>query len=566
MDNRPPIATVRPQPPHDGPANHELLGSASLPVLTRDGATTHEPPHTFIAPTSIPRSSSANFSAIDDGGVDTNSDDIGPKHELSSEKTRMHKFYHFLCSIPVMILRRIAKEWNCRQYGLKKVLVARIFLFTMEQVYEQGRSLDDLLKTCSPMPNFNNYLADAHSRVLWDEPPSKVELLRTVGGAADDIDVSEGSDFSLSELARLLIIMRNDVSVKQSIYQSRFSSSNGDRQLSDHSLFWETIVQTKFNDESYRPSFHPPLASLDPMLVDIDPSAPPTGFRSSTELMEQFHAVRTSFRYYQGRWLKLRGGATRFIDVLPQNICIVRRMLVVFHIMGYAATAGSDDARLLGFTIGSDEHPLRRCRGQSTDPNRGIADEQVAVEEGQRRPRNATYMAARHTQYPAVVNDHRAGENDVGGGGIDDEETDVGSYARSIVRPKRRRRCKTRNEDEDNAQAIRSLVQALRAPLSDDPTSTELYRAKEEKIQIDLQLAQVQLQSAQMQLKSAQVQLQSMQAQLQSSQVQLQSSLISSIASVQRMLPEQDSDPEFKTITQILYQNMKDEIFKMRHT
>lgn len=546
MNNHQPLGvSIRPRPVHDSHAQPAFLESSSLPPITRVAGQhpqSTDPTHTYIPPVHVARSPSANMSSSDNQRVSPTCDNLNSPEKVSPEEMRLHKFYHFLCSIPVMTLRRIAKDWGRKQYGLKKVLVARIYLFALGKVDVEQKPLDDVLKTCERMPDFNKYLADARTRVLWEPPPSKSDLLRIIGGAADEVDddriaASSEDDLTLSELARLMMLIRSDIAIKNAIYQSQLNESNADSHEAERFLFWETMAEPKFNNESYRPVFH----CSDSALRDVDATEQPAAFRKGTVLMEQFNATRDAFLQYQERWLKGTADPSRFADMLPRNVRtggmshLAKRMLIVFHSLDCATASGSEDARLLGLApkpgilpaSGSGDTPIVQDLADGRDGSVHL---------------NARRLVGISGNDANVIVDARCRDarkvSRADCGTADDEETDVGSEARSTGRPKRRRRA-VRDEGDDNNQIARSLCHALKSSLNEwvRPIGNAYMREMEDKVHAELRLAKL----------------------------QLQSHLINSMADARRIMLQHDDDPEFKAIAQVHYHDMKQEFFKLRH-
>lgn len=288
----------------------------------------------------------------------------------------LHKFFHFLHSIPVMTLRRIAKDWGRKQNGLKKILVARIYLFAVRKMHSEDRDLRAVLTTNPSIPDFDAYVAHARMRVVWEPPPCNDELLRIIGDAANAADLPDPMDdvadadhpakalsdaaaledpavwtvgnperdISLREFFRLLAVIRSDASVVRAIAGELRSvpalssaetsppESSGSAPATPLSPIWETVVQPRFNDlaQPFSPTL-PAESTNESQLAEPVPHSPRTPdqnssphespphrpHRTATVLARSFYAARHMYMHYRTRWLRYPGVHVCFADVLP---------------------------------------------------------------------------------------------------------------------------------------------------------------------------------------------------------------------------------------------------------
>lgn len=267
----------------------------------------------------------------------------------------------------VMQLRRIAKEWDCRQYGLKKTIVSRIYLCILQKVEDEHVLPQNLI---SQLPNFQTWLSNARSKVLsWGKPPSRDELLKILG-AMDATAMNESeemspesrlgvkraekpemflydSELSLSEFARLVMLLKMTVGAKRGTFKESRQVLNEEEKV-ECFTFWHSIVEPTFNDKAFVP-----VLDVNDALDGINIQELPLRFRTAELLMEAFVLATQSFLIYYERWQRTRSGDPElFKEVLPRNGPgggISRkgmRALIIFKCM--ECWKGNEDVLLLG--------------------------------------------------------------------------------------------------------------------------------------------------------------------------------------------------------------------------
>lgn len=439
-----------------------------------------------------------------------------PTSEREITDITLKKVYHFLMDFSVMQLRKIARTWGRRQHGLKKAIVARIYVYILDRVEEDGQTVEDVLATNSKLHSFKTWEADMRLRVAWDKPPSRSELLTIIGGThagQEDqesdavLDQSPGaatpgrippdSGLTLSEFARLLLLIKESEQIKQAIFEARKEVVREEEAV-DRIRFWSTLIEPRFNDKSYMP-----LLQEEGPFEGIDARRMPSRYRSGNDLMLSFGAARQSFLVYLERWVKegRSGDPATFADILPRNgrggniSRTGKRSLMIFKIM--KCWRETPDVVLLGLSIKFAGGPLMRVERMG---GRGVS--------------------------------RKAGE--------DDDETDVDSEGRSTVRSKRRRRTSGKVEDSPNlGDYTKGLLEAIKAWSSGKETvqKTQEELAKEaEREQQEIRLRKL----------------------------GEQADLLKAMEDARRMVRENEGDHELSNMAEMLYSELKTEFMNLR--
>ena len=115
--------------------------------------------------------------------------------------------------------------------------------------------------------------------------------------SVDDGESNKTPNFSLNELARLLVILRDNEharnAARAAINDSLDKKDHDKRIQRDH--FWQ-IVAREFNNRSK--CHH----SFTGVIDDIDPNLPPLVMRGPTKLKEAFYSARNAFAVPRRRW------------------------------------------------------------------------------------------------------------------------------------------------------------------------------------------------------------------------------------------------------------------------
>lgn len=247
----------------------------------------------------------------------------------------LQKVYTFLASQKKDVLRKVGRVWGLRSSGNKQDLIYRAFWFLKDC---QSRNLNIFGKLAANIhcPSFDNFEKEnSRSGMDWKEPPGDDVIREALKKAGDKLesrdaikqrvereegcnevaDVPSTPNFTLSEFARLLVLMKEDEKVRESMYRlgQELRRAELDTGTSRDS-FWG-IIEARFNDVSLLVKF-----SFEGYLSDADPSAPPLCNRSGEVLKGHFRDAKSVFTKALDRWNRSgQNDPDKFVDFLSCN-------------------------------------------------------------------------------------------------------------------------------------------------------------------------------------------------------------------------------------------------------
>ena len=249
--------------------------------------------------------------------------------------------YTFLYRMSVKDLRKLSKCMKLRQQGNKGELVARI-LVSVDIRLAGGESLSRIMELYDSTARYGSWVQ--HQRALdervpqyWSVAPSLQQLLSKLGNreveqfkkrklavlrTREDPDAIVGApqqalqtarpssrnlqevrnavsniNFSISEFARLCIIIRDDEDAKAALFATgqELTRSQMDAGFSRES-FWG-VIEGRFNDPGLRLCL-----SMVGNVDEVDSAQPPPCHRSASFLKERFFDARSSFTLCVENW------------------------------------------------------------------------------------------------------------------------------------------------------------------------------------------------------------------------------------------------------------------------
>ena len=332
--------------------------------------------------------------------------------------------YNFLLRCSVKDLRKLSKDMNLKQAGKKDVLVARIFISIDVQV-SSGKSLFETMSSHHLTAKFESWLEhqrtlDERSPTYWAAMPSIPDMLdrleareaqtfrrRTLdvgrtqegepGNGANreanrqEIEpmvssITESTNFSISEFARLCIILRDDEDAKAALIGTgqELTRSQIDAGFSRDSLWG--VIESRYNEPSLR--LHLNLVGN---VDDADSTVIPPCHRSASFLKDKFMEARASFTACIQRWSQSGQNNTDFENFAGKRDGVLtasgKRNLVLF-VCTRMGTENQDTrfanicSRIIPFGRGYEEGGSVQANGQNS------------VAPGSQPPRNARRSSA----------------------------------------------------------------------------------------------------------------------------------------------------------------------------
>ena len=167
---------------------------------------------------------------------------LGVMNEDTMQVDTMVKVFTFFCSLKKDVLRRICKTWGRRVTGNRKGLIYRNFLF-LKALNDSGKDLFNKMGSNIECPSFEKFM-ESQERTCgkWNKPPACWEMMEALKKVGDKFDEIEGKrsgpaaslneqrsahfspgentpNFSLSEFARLVIILRDDDRAREALFR-----------------------------------------------------------------------------------------------------------------------------------------------------------------------------------------------------------------------------------------------------------------------------------------------------------------------------------------------------------
>lgn len=240
----------------------------------------------------------------------------------------------------------MGRKWGLHSSGNKTDLIYRNILF-LQQVKEDGNDIIQNMACNVECPSFEKF---ANNRELicvdWKEPPSKRDMAETLKKAGDKFEdqeqgaatqvnphaISQPTDsipnFTLSEFARLIVILQEDERAREAMFRlsQELQSCELDGGVT-RAAFWQVIAD-RFNDISLPISF-----SFEGDIEETDPSQVPLCSRPASTLKSQFHDARSVLLCFT--WSRSgQNDPDRFQDSLSKNgmqfYASSKRALIIF--------------------------------------------------------------------------------------------------------------------------------------------------------------------------------------------------------------------------------------------
>lgn len=244
-----------------------------------------------------------------------------------SEKEKSIIFSYFF-EITVSMLREICRFWRLRITGKKDCLVSRCYLqvissrATPSEYISSNPHCPDFFKTVERIKKLRT-LPPLHNiklmsdEIYRDDTSNDLAIQESGAGGADvapEVDAATGSKnlvpcavgskstkgtfFTLSEYARLYVILRDNERARQILRASKrvLSASELDAGVSQDE-WWQTIVEELFNDEKYHPT-----VSFSGLLEAVDSSQPPKIYRYASTLKNHFNDMGPRFTRVYENW------------------------------------------------------------------------------------------------------------------------------------------------------------------------------------------------------------------------------------------------------------------------
>lgn len=290
---RPSIHPVRRSPRRHGPTPR----SVSMEVVRTTPRATDHPMSTPSRGRNRPLTRNPFPSTGSQGHENEDVDDATDNDEELKKK----QLFTYFKRMSKKQLRDIGRHWMRKSSGNKDDYIYRNYRFVLYKK-SQGRDLRSLIANNPKCPNFNDAMRNMEMSSLdLISPPSGAEVdarlselgdppegsafqaqpsMSNPGSTANRSDANVSTpEFTISEFARLIIILREDPTARNALFQlgQELSRTELDAGRSRDS-FWENIA-SRFNDDSLCPQFSF-VGSVD----DADPSELPLCDRPASVL------------------------------------------------------------------------------------------------------------------------------------------------------------------------------------------------------------------------------------------------------------------------------------------
>ena len=276
----------------------------------------------------------------------------------------LSKVYAYLLGCPVMKLRKMAQVWKCHQNAEKNVLVASLYLYILDRIRDGG-SLEQIRALNPHLADFEQWCDSNSQQLVLSDPPDREQLLKVTSCVpkpaimdVTDPDMSLAlaelndslKDLSLSEFARLLLIIKSVDFIKKGIQELKQTSLE-DTRAAKHRKTW-LIIEKLFNNSTVKPILD--LKSFN----DVDAAKMPLRFRSSVELMKSYYWTKHLLLQYVEMWkdgIRLNDDPPTFSDCLRKALSrngayllSARKVLLMWGV--FECWFESPDAVILGLS------------------------------------------------------------------------------------------------------------------------------------------------------------------------------------------------------------------------
>lgn len=255
--------------------------------------------------------------------------------EEEEHADELAKVYTFLCGLRKDVLRKMGRQWGRRATGNKDALLYRNFLF-LKECHESNKSMESKMLTNIDCPSYEKFLDDQERTCAdWKRIPAIDEMVKCLTAAGDKFDDNTGvaanltvrpnslgnrnnegmPNFSISEFARLVIVMRDDEKARSALYRlgqelRRAELDSG----TSRDAFWG-IIEDRFNDTTVPVRF-----SFAGHVDEADPSRAPACRRPAASLKTHFYEARSVFTDAVDKWMRSgQNDPDKFPDFLSKN-------------------------------------------------------------------------------------------------------------------------------------------------------------------------------------------------------------------------------------------------------
>ena len=206
-------------------------------------------------------------------------------------------------------MRKIGKSWGQKVKGKKELILFRIYKYVLCHG-ENEDSTCSLFESNSHCPSFTEFSARIKDTdQIMQSPPSDDVLNTTLREAGDmlemyekgmwsSLDVNEEpKPFSLSEFARLAVIIKTDEDCRQAMEKLQLELTRGEIDGGrTRECYWGVIAK-RFNDPALRPCM-----SFVGCCEEADPKRLPLAYRQASVLKTEFQNARSHFTSAKKRW------------------------------------------------------------------------------------------------------------------------------------------------------------------------------------------------------------------------------------------------------------------------
>lgn len=276
-----------------------------------------------VTPRCCPSASHANS-----GAAVISNDEVEVPNDLT-------KVFTFLSGLRKDVLRKIGRQWGRRATGNKDALLYRNFLF-LKECNDGKKSIDTKMSSNIECPSYSKFLEDQERTCgEWKPVPKMDVMMECLTNAGDKFDggnVAAANDrfrqsvsgndsrenlpnFTISEFARLVIVMRDDEKARSALYRlgqelRRAELDSG----TSRDAFWG-IIEDRFNDTTVPVRF-----TFAGHVDEADPSRDPACHRAAASLKAHFYEARSVFTDAVDKWMRSgQNDPDKFPDFLSKN-------------------------------------------------------------------------------------------------------------------------------------------------------------------------------------------------------------------------------------------------------
>jgi len=226
---------------------------------------------------------------------------------LEALKVAVYNFFH---NKKGESLKGICKGWGLRSSGAKELLVCRCTVYALEKskqdTYGAVATYCEKNDGCSGMLSFGRATAKK-----WIEQPATLAEMKEVcdwdsdEGTARSKSVSKKitkrAPFTLDETARLFVLLQDDKDSREAFRKTKDSLDSAAKLDANFDRFagWRTVIEPKFNDDSYCPYKHFDGFGF---LNEVDSTRAAVEHRSGDMLRSEVYKLRGKFSDAYAGW------------------------------------------------------------------------------------------------------------------------------------------------------------------------------------------------------------------------------------------------------------------------